>query len=164
MAFLSIQEPHFGGLAARLYDLAIDAEDLYEPLWYSAKFIQGMTMENIEQQGALVGGWEPLSEGYERWKESQFPGRPMMVLYGWLVEAAEDEGAIEIDDANNEAMYTIQDQKAPWHHFGDEDRGGKGGRLPARPLIPDDDVVIEQIADFFVDYVDESLDKVRRGR
>lgn len=51
---------------------------------YAAPKLYRDILDNFESAGQGVGGWPPLSKDYAAWKETHFPGRPLLVRTGKL--------------------------------------------------------------------------------
>lgn len=54
---------------------------------YVAPRMSADIQANFEQEGALSGGWAPLSPGYARWKAAHYPSRGLMVRTGRLARS-----------------------------------------------------------------------------
>lgn len=88
--------------------------------------------EQFDSEGAAgsSGKWAPLSPAYKRWKETHFPGQPILKLTGALSESltsAEALDAIFIADPDQLTLGS----GVPYARA--HQRGG--GNLPARPPI-----------------------------
>jgi len=83
---------------ARRFDvLARDAGDLKDPLQRVRDLLVRTTGENFQTEGTRgTGGWQPLSPAYAAWKESAFPGRPMLVRTGDMRSAFLTQGTREL--------------------------------------------------------------------
>lgn len=90
------------------------------------------TAEQFATEGAagLSGGWVALSPAYARFKETAFPGQPILQAEGHMVNSLIDPDALDAIFQPEPTMLTIgsKDPKARAHHLGL--RG-----LPARPIF-----------------------------
>lgn len=143
-------------LEFRLDDAIDGIDDLTEPLIESLELVQLETLNNFASEGGRTseGQWEPLKPSYEKWKISRVGGGPILHLEGELIDAVDDPEAIVIL-SDNEAAYIIDDEKAPWHQSGRE--RSKGGRLPARPILPDEQFFQEPIEQIFDDWLEDVM-------
>lgn len=131
-------------LARAFEATAREAEDMSEPLArYGAYLIQEVGRQ-FGTEGARGGEpWQRLTAAYEAWKETHYPGRPILVRSGALRSAALSPHAVtvtprrlvyEIDDANasggtrSTGDRVDRGQLAYWHQTG-------GGRLPERRIV-----------------------------
>lgn len=145
-------EDNIDSLVAFFDDLILEVDDMHVPLGRTMEYIRDTVIEQFTTEGERSGGWEPLSDAYEKWKLARVGAEPMLQLYGDLLLAAVHPGAV--DTFADHATYEINDPKAVWHQFGA--LRSKGGRLPERELIvelPEDRGNIEEIWWEWFDYV-----------
>lgn len=78
--------------------MAREAADISEPLRHVGRLIVESVGQQFMTEGAhgLGGRWQPLSPEYERWKEENFPGRPLLVRTGAMRRTVLDPGSLTV--------------------------------------------------------------------
>lgn len=101
-------------------------DSLEEPLEAMGHVVRQQVVENFVEQGALVGGWVPLSAKYLASKEKRLSAFPdtILMLTGGLFE---DAGMAKIDVDDESMSVWIENPLAEIHHEGQ-------GRVPSRPI------------------------------
>lgn len=129
---------------------SLDARHVQKALRAATEAAIDEIKEQVKQgfaQQKTPGGanWKPLSEGYAKWKQKHFAGKPILQLHEDLIKAATNpsvewgNGGTEDGDggggqggdnqgATVEATLTVKDPKAKTHQFG-------RGPIPARPFF-----------------------------
>lgn len=101
------------------------ADDLREPFAKMADDFVRIEGERFDAEGP---GWAPLSPRYARWKEANYPGRPILVREGHLRESLTG-GAGFVREITKDSMVLGSSVKyALYHHRG-------GSRLPMREVV-----------------------------
>lgn len=133
--------------------------DMREPLEESLVFV---VLANIEEQfvteGALAGGWKPLTDEYRMRKEVRWPGKGILEASGGMrdyIMGARGDKPWRI--TRSYLVYDPHhDPKVEYHQHGAYGRQ-PGGNLPAREILTwgaHDDLHVEHI-------FSEWLDKLR---
>lgn len=63
------------------------AKDFRPVLRWAKRELERANKENFAASGLPVGGWAPLDARYSQWKSTNFPGRPIMVASGRLMDS-----------------------------------------------------------------------------
>ena len=123
---------------ARRFDaLAHELQDLQEPLERVRDQLVLTVGQQFMEEGAHgTSKWQPLNASYEAWKESAYPGRPILVRTGAMRQAFLVDGTRELtatrlrwglDDQTNEDGERIADY-ALAHQTGE-------GHVPQRKIV-----------------------------
>ena len=76
-----------------------------------------------------AGQWQPLSDAYRKWKEKKFPGQPLLVRSGDLIQSLTTNTAHTVNQPLPDSLtFGTRLKYATYHQ-----RGGK--RLPRRPIF-----------------------------
>lgn len=94
-----------------------NAASYREPLSEAAKFLRVEFQENFNSQGAMVGGWAPLSPRTSAWRVKHgYPAtHPILVNEGGLRTAVKMMGE---DVGAKEAHLSVNHPLAPYHQYG----------------------------------------------
>ena len=117
--------------------LADDARNLKEPLTRIRDRLVSTVGQQFQTEGSHGGApWPGLNAEYERWKESAFPGRPLLVRSGAMRAAYLVHGTREL--TNTRLVWGVDDQvdaegeriadRALAHQTGE-------GRVPQRKIV-----------------------------
>jgi hypothetical protein len=151
MAFtfgLSIEGPGFDGYRAAVFSMA--------NVWKSGGKAWGVLLgdigdyfiekieEEFESEGAGTGGWKPLSDKYDEWKQEYYGNEPILYLEGWYSQSfgydwIEGGEAILIDSEYEDTIHM-------WHTFG---TATMPERAPFIVTPADLDMVDEMFAEHF---------------
>lgn len=123
---------------ARRFDaLAHELQDLQEPLGRVRDQLVQTVGQQFQQEGSHgTSGWTPLNPRYEEWKDSAYPGRPILVKTGAMRKAFLVDGTRELtatrlrwglDDQTDEDGERIAD-RALAHQAGQ-------GHMPQRKIV-----------------------------
>lgn len=104
--------------------------DVSEPLHDIGAVVRQQIGENYDEEGALVGGWKPLSDKWLNSKEKRFSMFPDSILKLTGQLWADSTANLDIDVDGDELNVGIDNPLAEIHHEGQ-------GRVPARPLWED---------------------------
>ena len=119
---LDSTETWLQGLSSRAANL--------QPIWPTIETIfWKWEREQFEGEGALSGGWPPLSQKYAEWKARHYPGRRILELRGYLKESMTGRGRYTVlDEAPQHLVIGTSVPYARKHQTG-------RGRVPARPFL-----------------------------
>ena len=114
--------------------------------------------ESFASRGRSTGtAWAPLSPAYAAWKNSAYPGRPLLVLTGRMKESfsASSRDLIYNRKQKNYKMLTLGTRVpyAGYHQSGTS-------KMPRRPLF----VVKQQIANRWGKYLSADLQNAMKGK
>lgn len=89
-----------------------ELRDLSDPFEDVADHLVRVVGEQFVSEGAhgLGAKWEPLSPGYEEWKDEHYPGRPLLVLSGAMRDAYLVHGTREL--TADRLVWGVTDQTA----------------------------------------------------
>lgn len=90
-----------------------EVSDLREPLTRVRDLLVESTGENFRSEGGGAGGWEPLNEAYDEWKQEAYPGRPMLVLTGAMRGALLDKRQSTLDLTSQRLVWGLDTQTDP---------------------------------------------------
>jgi len=113
-----------------------------------AVFLDQWTMQNWKSDGGKVGGWEPLNEGYAKWKKKHFGGKAkMMFLTGRL------RASLAAGSGSNKRSAWVR-TKVPYAMKHQE-----GDGVPKRQIIPTKkDAEVKKITrEIFNDWAKDAL-------
>lgn len=135
--------------------------DMREPLTETKDHIQSvMNLQFLTEGEYRSGGWVPLSPDYEEWKIAHSPGS-ILVLTDEMRQVVLSDGSWAV--LTDEAEFYPLSEKAGWHQEGVLDRG-RGGELPARPILELNEADYAYIEQVFVEWLDElRTANIRRG-
>lgn len=164
--YWSSREEGIQGLEAFFEYAGYKVRDMREPLQDTADYIQSTILFQFESEGAYrSGGWTPLEERYQAWKEAKGGGDMILQLEPFLLHS--DPGTPEDnkmmvplldpsawDITLLEAVYEPDSTRAGWHQTGVDYRR-RGGALPARPILDLDEEDYLFIEGVFEDWLDE---------
>lgn len=111
-----------------------EADDLREPLSDIADELREAIGEQFRTEGTRGGSkWKALSPSYRRWKEANYPGRPMLVRTGDMRSAMLDRLAFHVNRkrmlyAPNVPLTDDGEQYALIHQQG-------RGQMPRRKMV-----------------------------
>ena len=128
------------------------ADDLSAPLRDAAEILRQSIGQNFASEGGNVGGWAPLSPDYREWKESHFPGMPILVRTRAMRAAILSESAFTV-----EKRRMVYDPDAPAYAIFHQ-RGTS--RMPQRKVVQitkDDARQIDRAFARWLAYVTRSL-------
>lgn len=116
--------------AIDLVDSMVDKMRSYrEPLREANAFLKEEFGKNFDSEGAMVGGWEPLSPRTQAWRVKNgypVPG-PILVNDGSLRAAVANLKARAEDKS---ATYAVEHRLAPFHQY-----GSRKTNLPRREIV-----------------------------
>lgn len=93
--------------------------------------IRGGFAQAFASKGASIGTtWPALSLDYARWKQKKFPGKPMLVRSGRLVNSLinKTEDTVDPNNTGNRIIYGTKVPYAAIHQMG-------GGHIPTRKFL-----------------------------
>ena len=137
---------------ARAFEiLEHEARDLSDPLGEIGEDLRQRVGEQFGSEGSAGGSpWSQLDPEYLRWKELDFPGRPLLVRTGAMRGAALSPDAVRV--SAHRMLYEVDSDYAMYHQTGTDD-------MPERKLV-------ELTADMrrnWDRYFHEWLNSIRRG-
>jgi len=107
--------------------MAFAVEDMHEPLRRIADDLRDWIGEQFYTEGAArSSGWAPLSPRYAEWKESHYPGMPILVRTGQMRGELLDPAVFHVD--RHRMVYAPISDIAGYHQFGTY-------KMPARPPV-----------------------------
>lgn len=148
-------------------EAGVRVTDMREPLEDTRDLIIGGMAEQFATEGARSGGWVPLEEDYQLWKDRR--------AQEWMLQLDplylhDDPGTpeeqkmkevlldpIEWDIGFSEATYSPNSTRAGWHQEGVPFRR-RGGELPARPILVITEEDYAAIDQYFWDWLDKILE------
>lgn len=105
-----------------------EARDMSVPLAETGDMVVESVGQQFHTEGARSGAaWPSLSAAYAAWKDSAYPGRPLLVRTGAMRAQALDK-ARTLTVTARRLVYEVDDPKAIYHQRGE-------GHLPQRRLV-----------------------------
>jgi len=109
----------------------------FRPIWDDVgDYVRGVFKRQFSSQGASgqTGAWEPLTPAYAKWKEKNYPGRPILVMTGQLKRSVIQKGSSGniYKKTKNKLVMGTENKLGIIHHKGYRKRGRY---LPPRPII-----------------------------
>ena len=133
------------------------------PVWAAIRD-EFFKIEDKRFESSNKGRWRPLSPNYAKWKQANYPGKPIMVLTGDLKASltSMSKGTIYKPTRRSVSLGTSI-KYALAQHFGTKERGGGRGqsRLPPRPLIGILKSDANRMKTIIKRYLDTMIGKVR---
>lgn len=133
------------------------------PVWPAIRDeFYNIEKERFESQNK--GRWRPLSPNYAKWKNANYPGKPIMVLTGDLKKSLTSLSAGSIYRPDKRSVELGTDiLYARAQHFGTRERGGGRGqsRLPPRPLISIIKSNVNKMRKIMDRYLDTMIGKIK---
>jgi phage gpG-like protein len=116
--------------AKNLVDSMVDNMRSYQvPLREANSFLKEEFGKNFDSEGAMVGGWAPLSPRTQAWRAKNgfpVPG-PILVNDGSLRAAVAN---LKARAGDKEATYAVEHRLAPFHQY-----GSRKTNLPRREIV-----------------------------
>ena len=101
----------------------------FEPIFVKAKKrLELSNAANFTAQGLPSGGWSPLDPQYAAWKQTRFPGRPMLVGDGSLFRSVTSMTSGVSSIAPTKAEFGTNVEYAKFHQYGTR-------KMPKRKVI-----------------------------
>ena len=153
MIELKVQSSDLQKIVLELKNFGEDISLISEPLIDSAKYMQRQAIANFGASGSLMqdGGWPPLAQSTLVKKAVEWPGSPIMVRTGKLMNSFEidspriGENFGEID-VYNPVHYAVEHQEA-W------------GVLPQRILLRFRKQQVQEVTNIFNNWIDKIIKK-----
>jgi len=128
--------------------LMVSSEKLktyYKPLQKSADLLLSDIDQAFQSEGAIFGGWAPLSPRYEAWKSRHFPGRGILERTGKMRGGFRKEvGTRELVISNPLEYFRFHQSRMP------------RTKMPRRVMLFIRNVTKENIVKFFQEYIQEA--------
>lgn len=111
-----------------LRDMERRAKDFKPVFRWAKRELQKANRDNFTKNGLPVGGWAPLNSEYSAWKQTEFPGRPIMQATGRLRDSL-----TRLDGPANQirlttAQFGTDVEYARFHQYGTT-------RMPKRQIV-----------------------------
>jgi len=124
-------DPPIEGMVFAFGQAAGNVEDMTGLVEGFGTIFTGLMQRQFGSEGALAGGWAPLSAAYAAWKSARYPGRPIGVLSGALRSAMTGGAGYTAQVSSTSGSFGLGG--GPATAYGMYFAGG--GRGPARPVI-----------------------------
>lgn len=130
--FRFVWDPPIGDIAIGVEGWADLLSDFTEFFVRVVEVVRRHLGKQFDTEGAYTGErWQELSEAYADWKETAFPGRPILVLTGALRSAAVEGGPGSLEVVRPRQMAVGVDSAVlPYARY---HQSGMG--VPARPIM-----------------------------
>jgi len=144
------------------------ARDMRDPFRRTLSLIHSIASANFFTEGGLVGGWEPLTPRYAKWKARTHGSRPMLVLSPGapLRRAATSQGTVNKTGLRYRPTARNQDgfDYAEPIYLGRVDGGGPhDSEMAARPWFdPEDQEFLDNVEAIFYEWLDDVRSRNRR--
>lgn len=117
----------------------------YRPVWPSVnKSLKTYMIENFTAQGLPSGGWKPLAPEYASWKQTRFPGSPLLVQNGNLFQKV--ASGPKLDGGHRVAHFSFTGKIARFHQYGTS-------KMPARPILFTPEIWADEVQDAISNYI-----------
>lgn len=125
-------DPNLEAFAFATGRFANKVEDWRPLLEAFGELFKGNEQRQFASEGGNSGGWAPLTEAYDAWKQAHFPG-PIGVLHGFLRSAMTGGDGYTQIVGKTEASYGLGG--GPATVYGKYFDGGNTRGMPARKVI-----------------------------
>ncbi len=110
--------------------LADEFKDLSEPFRAIVQDFKAIEAKQFKSEGSYGGsGWQALSPRYAAWKEQNYPGRPIMVLSGLLMDSLTGENSYFVQEIR--PLQLTMGTQVPWAIYHQQGTS----RMPQRKLV-----------------------------